>query len=103
MANCSAPTLRARRSSHNWCCRQRKGSFDHQSSGDLMSFPELVGVDKFAQGKLTYSDHLGHESRIARIVVTAVFGHNMPITAIVDTGAPWCIVGPEEAEGIDPN
>jgi hypothetical protein len=68
-----------------------------------MSFPELVGADKFAQGKLTYSDHLGNESRIARIVVTAVFGHNVPITAIVDTGAPWCIVGPEEAEGIDPN
>ncbi len=68
-----------------------------------MPFPELIGLDKFAHGRLIYTDHFGNDdSRNTRIVISAEFGDSgVPLTAIVDTGALWCIIGPEEAEGIE--
>lgn len=67
-----------------------------------MPFPELIGPGKFAAGWLTYTDHFGNDNlRNTRIVISIVVGDGLATTTIVDTGALWCIIGPEEATAID--
>ena len=66
-----------------------------------MHFPEIIGENKFTQGRLTYSDHFGNDDSNARIVISIIFGERTSISAIVDTGAPWCIISPEEFVATD--
>lgn len=57
--------------------------------------PELpLKPDGFAFGYIPYSERWGMDTTF-RIVV-AVTLVNVITSAIVDTGAPWCIFGPEE-------
>ncbi len=68
----------------------------------MSSFSELMGAHRFASGVLTYTDHFGgDDARNTRIVVPVRFGRRIFTNAIVDTGALWCILNPEDAELID--
>jgi hypothetical protein len=61
-----------------------------------VNFPEIIGEDKFAIGRLKYWDTYGSEPT-ARIVLDATFEDVVTTPAILDTGAPWCILNPEDA------
>jgi hypothetical protein len=61
----------------------------------MRRFPELLGTHKFASGLVTYTDHFGGDhAQNTRIVVPVRFGRQRVTTAIIDTGAPWCILDP---------
>ena len=59
-----------------------------------------LGLDQFAQGACEYFDHYKDELT-ARIVINIYLAEReKAISAIVDTGAPWCITNPLEIRGI---
>lgn len=62
-----------------------------------MAFWDILGVDKFAIGVLTYTDQFGRDPN-TRIVIPVTFENTILTTAILDTGAPWCVLNPEEAD-----
>ncbi len=69
----------------------------------MSHFPELVGEGYFATGVVTYADHFGgDQAQNTRIVLLAEFGQGVLASAIVDTGALWCILNPQIAETIAP-
>ncbi len=54
--------------------------------------------DGFAQGVIRYIDNLpGRNEPVNRIYLLARFGDNSPTFAVLDTGAPYCILKPDEA------
>lgn len=56
----------------------------------------------FASSKTSYLDKIGNRSE-NRIYIPVQFD-TLPITlAIVDTGAPWCILNEEQAKVLNPN
>jgi hypothetical protein len=68
-----------------------------------MSAHRLIPED-FAQGAVRYSDYDPSQPH-SRIIVPVRFSSSSALTAaVVDTGSPWSILSPEEAEalGIDP-
>jgi hypothetical protein len=65
-----------------------------------MPFSEIIGPGKFAHGLSSYIDRFGKDQN-TRIVVFVRFKNAHFTAAIVDTGAPWCIWNPEEAEALD--
>lgn len=71
-----------------------------------MPFSELLGADNFASGVCRYVDRFSGDPN-TRLVIEVVFGSQQSSTvytsAIVDTGAPWCILNPEEAAALDMN
>ncbi len=58
---------------------------------------DLLGAGKFALGRLTYSDWLPG-SRSARLILPVMFENRLSTTAVLDTGSPWCILSPHEAD-----
>lgn len=57
------------------------------------------------EGRIEYVDRHPNDKNY-RIVMPVLFGDSvLPTMCIVDTGAPWCILDPEEALalGLDPN
>lgn len=64
-----------------------------------MPFSNIVGASHFAQGVLTYSDHFGNDPQ-TRLVVPIIVDGQIATAAILDTGAPWCILNPEEANAL---
>src|SRR5690349_10446450 len=62
-----------------------------------MTFPNIIGPDKFAGGVLTYNDRFGNDPN-TRIVIPVVFENLLATTAVLDTGAPWCVLNPYDAE-----
>jgi hypothetical protein len=66
-----------------------------------MPSPDLpLGPEQFAQGVIEYWDFDPMQST-ARIFIPVTFADTVRTTAIIDTASPWCILDPEEAEGID--
>jgi len=66
-----------------------------------MASPGLrLGSGEFAQGAIRYIDTYPGDF-YSRIVVPARFGDAVLTWAIVDTGAPWCILSPEESRALD--
>lgn len=60
--------------------------------------------DGFAQGTIRYLDNLpGWIEQVNRIYLLVRFGDNEPSYAVLDTGAPYCILDPGEgaALGLD--
>jgi hypothetical protein len=53
----------------------------------------------FAQGYVRYSDYDPSQPH-PRIIIPVRFGHLLT-RAMVDTGAPWCVLSPEEAEALN--
>src|SRR5687767_6092956 len=60
-----------------------------------MPYQTIVGDGRFASGKMTYSGPEGEESRMGLVVN---FGGRLEAYAIVDTGAPYCVLSPETFE-----
>jgi hypothetical protein len=54
----------------------------------------------FATGVVTYQDAYPGQESAARIVIPLVIAAQLRIRAIVDTGAPWCVLDPGIAESI---
>lgn len=65
-----------------------------------MSGWNLFGPNRFAHGVMTYLDQFGSDPN-TRIVVPVTFENTIRTTAIVDTGAPWCVLSPEDAEELN--
>jgi hypothetical protein len=65
-----------------------------------MLFTDIIGPGKFASGMLTYTDQFANDPN-TRIVVPVTFENSVFTTAILDTGAPWCVLNPEEAEALN--
>jgi hypothetical protein len=63
----------------------------------MPAFPALF-ASGFASGMAHYADHYPGQYDTARIVVLISIGGLPPMEAVVDTGAPWCILDPNVAE-----
>ncbi len=59
-----------------------------------------LGPDQFVQGVIEYSDYDRSQPH-SRIIIPVTFNDLITTPAIVDTGAPWCVLGPEYAENLD--
>jgi hypothetical protein len=63
----------------------------------MSPFPALF-ASGFASGMTRYVDHYPGQYDTARIVVLISVGGLPPTEAVVDTGAPWCLLDPSVAE-----
>jgi hypothetical protein len=62
-----------------------------------------LGLGIFACGAIKYFDHYANDLD-ARIVMPIRLGNlPLPVPAIVDTGAPWCVLDPRLIESLGPN
>ncbi len=59
----------------------------------------IPGSDAFACGAVRYLDRYGDETE-PRLVVPVRYDGGELSFAIVDTGAPWCIISPEVANNL---
>lgn len=57
--------------------------------------------DGFVQGWINYADRYSVFEQDYRIVIQVKFASLQASAAILDTGAPWCILGPEDADDLD--
>lgn len=65
-----------------------------------MPSPNLpLGPDEFAQGVVRYSD-VDPSQQQRRMIVPVTFGDTVTTFAIIDTGSPWCVLGPDDAKGL---
>jgi hypothetical protein len=65
------------------------------------NLPLPLNLDTFAQGGTRYLDHYPKDDQNVRIVVTVYLADQaIPIYAIVDCGAPWCVLDPLEFEKV---
>ncbi len=62
-------------------------------------FPKLARTG-FISGVARYEDHYPGQEDSARMVVPLVVADQLTVPAIVDTGAPWCVLDPEIAEWV---
>jgi hypothetical protein len=71
----------------------------------MARFAELLIDSQFANGVTTYADSYPGDEANSRIVLTISIERRLTTEAIVDTGAPWCILDPELVEqlGISPD
>lgn len=61
----------------------------------MAQFANLLISGSFASGVISYQDYYPGREHTARIVLPIVVAGRLTIPAIVDTGAPWCILDPE--------
>jgi hypothetical protein len=66
----------------------------------MSPFPALFDSG-FVSGMARYADHYPGQYDTARIVVLIGVAGLPPLEAVVDTGAPWCILDPNVAELMD--
>jgi hypothetical protein len=57
-------------------------------------------ADNFSQGVTGYRDHYPGQEQFARIVLAVTLEGRLPVQAVVDTGAPWCVIDPILAERV---
>lgn len=60
----------------------------------------ILGPDAFACGVVRYLDRYGDETE-PRLVIPVRYNNRELSFAIVDTGAPWCIISPEIADNLE--
>jgi hypothetical protein len=63
-------------------------------------FLDLFLDGDFATGVTSYDDHYPGDEANTRIVVVISLEGQMTTQAIVDTGAPWCVLDPQIADEI---
>jgi len=70
----------------------------------MTRFAQLFISGNFASGVTCYEDRYSNQEQSTRIVLTVTVERYLTVRAIVDTGAPWCILAPEIVErlGITP-
>jgi hypothetical protein len=66
----------------------------------MSQFADLLIDGHFAAGVATYEDHYPGQEGKANIVLVVSVERQETIEAIVDTGAPWCILDPKIAEQV---
>lgn len=54
----------------------------------------------FVAGVARYEDHYPGQEDVARMVIPLIVAGQLTVPAIVDTGAPWCVLDPEIAEWV---
>jgi hypothetical protein len=60
-----------------------------------------LDLDTFAQGATRYLDYYPNDDKNVRIVVRVYLAdETAPIYAIVDCGAPWCVLNPLKFEKV---
>jgi len=59
-------------------------------------------ADNFSQGVTRYRDHYPGQQQFARIVLAVTLEKRLPVQAVVDTGAPWCVIDPMLAKQVKP-
>ncbi|MCK6627860.1 MAG: hypothetical protein L6R45_22120 [Anaerolineae bacterium] len=67
----------------------------------MARFANLLISGNFASGATSYEDYYPGQEHTTRIVLPIVITSRLIIPAIVDTGAPWCILDPEVAEVLE--
>jgi hypothetical protein len=65
-----------------------------------MTVPLPLGADTFACGLVRYIDRYGDGTE-PRLVIPVRYADQELSLAIVDTGAPWCIISPETADSLE--
>ena len=53
-----------------------------------------LGLDIFAQGATRYFDHYPDDKEVRIVLNIYIANYSKPVSAIVDTGTPWCILTP---------
>jgi hypothetical protein len=66
----------------------------------MARFLDLLRDGQFATGVTAYDDHYPGDEANARIVVVISLEGQLTTQAIVDTGAPWCVLNPQIADEI---
>lgn len=61
----------------------------------MARFTQSLISDGFAIGMTHYDDFYPGEEQFARMVLPIIVSRDLAMHAIVDTGAPWCIIDPE--------
>lgn len=64
----------------------------------MARFIQPLIASNFATGATRYDDFHPGEEHLARVVLTVIVDGHLTVQAIVDTGAPWCILAPEITE-----
>lgn len=65
-----------------------------------MQQPTELVPDNFSQGMARYRDRYPGQEQFARIVLAVTLEGRLPVQAVVDTGAPWCVIDPILAERV---
>lgn len=60
----------------------------------MARFVHVLISGGFAVGATGYRDHYPGQERFTRVVLPVVVEERLTVPAIVDTGAPWCILDP---------
>jgi hypothetical protein len=60
----------------------------------MARFAELLISGDYATGLTYYEDYHPTQENLARIVLNVTVGGSLTIEAVMDTGAPWCILDP---------
>ena len=68
----------------------------------MIQFADLLISGQFATGVTHYKDNYPGDEKSARIVLPITIEGHVTVSAIVDTGAPWCVLAPEIIELLRP-
>lgn len=68
----------------------------------MARFTHVLISGGFAAGVTGYRDHYPGQERFSRVVLPVVVEERLTVPAIVDTGAPWCILDPAIARQLGP-
>lgn len=66
----------------------------------MARFTEPLFSSQFATGVTYYRDDYPGEEGRSLIVLAVIVEKNLTIEAVVDTGAPWCVLDPQIAEQV---
>jgi hypothetical protein len=61
----------------------------------MARFAKLLFFGDFATGVTYYEDLYSDEAQVARMVLPVFIEDYLVVPAIVDTGAPWCVIDPD--------
>ncbi len=64
----------------------------------MARFAQTLIDSGFASGVTRYEDHYPGYEQSARLVIEVNVENRYTVPAIVDTGAPWCVLDPELAQ-----
>ena len=67
----------------------------------MTKFTQLLISGNFASGVTYYQDYYSSQENIARVVLTVTVEERLTVEAVLDTGAPWCILDPAIVEQLD--
>lgn len=66
----------------------------------MARFATLLISGDFATGVTYYEDLYSDEEQVARMVLPISVEGHLIVPAVVDTGAPWCVIAPDVARRV---